>query len=192
MNDAVCRARSLIGLALTAHETGDEARARAVGDEGLELLRGTDVKGELASSLAHLGQAAVTHGDLTRATVLLDRALSLYGDLRDERGIVTSLEGLAGILVARGRATGALVALGAADARRRASGVVAATLDRAVGERTVRAARAALDSENADRAWSTGAGTSLDEAVAHARRALASLRVPNSDPPPEGEIATLH
>jgi len=183
MNDAFCRAKSLIGLALTAHETGEETRAHAVGDEGLELLRGADVKGELASSLALLGQAALTHGNLPRATALLDRALSLYADLRDERGIVTTLEGLAGILVARERPAGALVTLGAADAHRRASGLLASTPDRDVGERTIRAARAGLDGEAANGAWSTGTHTSLDDAVVRARAELASLGTPDGDRP---------
>jgi len=138
---------------------------------------------ELASSLALLGRAALTHGDLPRATVLLDRALSLYGDLRDERGIVASLEGLAGILVARGGPAGALVTLGAADAHRRALGLVASTSDRDVGEGTIRAARAGLDSEAANRAWSTGTHTSLDDAMVRARGELASLTAPDGGQP---------
>jgi tetratricopeptide (TPR) repeat protein len=188
LNDARCRAKSLIGLALTAYETGEDGRARAAGDEGLELLRGADVKGDLASSLALLGRAALTRGDLARSAVLLDRALSLHGELRDELAMVTSLEGLASILVARGRSAGALAALGAADAHRRARassslpapvspwitfGLEAATPDRAPCERAVQAARAALGDEAADRAWSSGADTKLDEAVARARQELA-------------------
>jgi hypothetical protein len=72
MNDGFCQAKSLIGLALTWHELGDQPRARTVGDQGLALLRDAGVKGELAPRLDLLGRAALGHGDLTRAADLFN------------------------------------------------------------------------------------------------------------------------
>jgi predicted ATPase/class 3 adenylate cyclase len=175
MRDRYCQAKSLVGLALTSHAMGDHARARALGDQGLALLREAEAKGELAPSLALLGQAALADGDVARAARLLGQGLGLYAEVGDARGIVTSLEGVARLAAARGRAAVGLSVLAAADATWRASGLVSSTANREARERAVATARAQLDETTAGAAWRTGAGMALEQAIAYAREQLASL-----------------
>ena len=177
MNDGFCRAKSLIGLAVTSHETGDHGLARKLGDEGLDLLRGADAKGELAPGLALLGRASLAHGDVARALRLLDQSLTLHAELRDERGAATSLESLARLASAGGRPEAALTLLAAAYGRRHAAGPEAASPDRAARDHAVAGARAQLDAATAAAAWSTGTGMSLDQVVAYAKEQLASLAI---------------
>jgi tetratricopeptide (TPR) repeat protein len=107
--DSVARFRemndSLIGFALTSHEVGDHEHARALGDQGLALLREADAKGELAPRLNQLGRAALAHGDLARAASFFQDSLALYAETHDDLGTATTLENLARVDAARGGAS---------------------------------------------------------------------------------------
>src|SRR5882724_2523340 len=123
MNDGSCLAKSLIAFALTSHEAGDHEQAGALGDQGLALLRATDAKGELALRLHQLGRVALRHGDVGRAARCFHESLILRAEAQDAPGIATSLEDLARVADARGRAPAVLRLLAAADVWRRARGL---------------------------------------------------------------------
>jgi predicted ATPase/class 3 adenylate cyclase len=175
MNDGFCLAKALIGLALVSHAAGDHESARAMGDQGLGLLRETDAKGELAPRLNHLGGAALAHGDLARAAGCFHESLTLYAEAHDELGTAASLENLARVAAARGRAPAVLKLLAAAEARRRAQGLEYSAANREVCDRAIAAARAELDGATADAAWSDGTTMTVEQAITHAGEEIADL-----------------
>ncbi len=175
MNDGFCLAKSLFGLALTSHEVGDHEQARALGDQGLALVREADAKGELGPRLNQLGEAALAHGDVARAARFFQESLAVYAETRDEPGIAASLENLARVVAACGRAAAVVRLLAAADARRRAHGFECAAATRAACDRAIAAARAQLDVAIADTAWSDGAAMTVEQAITYAREEAADL-----------------
>jgi hypothetical protein len=172
MNDAGCLAKSLIGYALATHEAGDHDTARALGDQGVTLMRDTDAKGQLAPRLNELGRAALTHGDVARAARFCQESLALFAEAHDDPGIATSLVELARVAAARGHPMVVMGLLAAADARRRACGVPWPDTDREACDRAVAAARTQLDATAGEAAWSQGAAMTLEQAIAHARAQL--------------------
>ena len=169
MDDGFCQAKSLIGFALAAHEADAHEQARALGDQGLGLLREVGAKGELAARLNQLGGAALAHGDLARAAALTQESLTLYAETPDTPGIATSLETLARVSAEHGRAPAVLRLLAAADALRRAQGLEGSAADREACDRAIGVARAQLDVETAAAAWSDGAAMTLEQAITYAR-----------------------
>jgi hypothetical protein len=131
-----------LGLALTAHAMGDQTLAQTLGDQGLALLREADAKGELMPGLARLGQAALARGDLARAALLLGQGPELSIELGDKRGIVTILEGVTGLVAARGGAAVGLSLFAAADVMCHASRLVSSTANGDARDRAVATARA--------------------------------------------------
>jgi hypothetical protein len=175
MNDGVCLAKSLTGFAVTSHEMGAHEQARALGDQGLTLLREADAKGELARRLNELGRPALTHGDVARATRLFQESLELFAEAHDNPGIITNLVDLARVAAARGHASVVIRLLAAVDAQRRAGGLPYPDADRDACDRAVAAARGQLDAATYDAAWAEGAAMTPEEAVSHARARVGDL-----------------
>jgi non-specific serine/threonine protein kinase len=175
LNDGFCLAKSLISFALTSHEAGDHGHAGALGDQGLALLRATDAKGELALRLHQLGRAALGHGDVERAARRFHESLTLWAEAQDAPGIATSLEDLARVADARGRAPAVVRLVAAADAWRRARGLPCPDADREACDRAIASARARLDAATVEAAWLEGATMTLEQAIAHAREQVSDL-----------------
>jgi predicted ATPase/DNA-binding XRE family transcriptional regulator/Tfp pilus assembly protein PilF len=161
-------AASLNNLGLFASQQGDFARAAALLEESLALARARDDKRDVAISLVNLGALRYAQGDLTRARAIWAECLALYrelgGTLRDEVAF-ESLEGLAAIVAARGRALQAAPLLAAAEDLRAAAGVPRPLQFRAAYDGAVATTRETLTPQVFDTAWQEGAVLSLDQAL---------------------------
>jgi class 3 adenylate cyclase len=175
LNDGFCLAKSLISFALTSHEAGDHEHEGALGEQGLALLRASDGKGELALRLDQLGRAALGHGDVGRATRSFHESLTLWVEAQDAPGIATSLEALARVASARGRAPAVVRLLAAVRTWRRAQGLPDPEADREACDRALASAHSQLDPTAVEAAWSEGAAMTLEQAIAYAREPLTDL-----------------
>ena len=175
LNDGFCLAKSLISFALTSHEAGDHEHEGALGEQGLALLRASDGKGELALRLDQLGRAALGHGDVGRATRCFHESLTLWVEAQDAPGIATSLEALATVASARGRAPAVVRLLAAVRTWRCAQGLPEPEADREACDRALASARAQLDPTAVEAAWSEGATMTLEQAIVLARAQVTDL-----------------
>ena len=175
MNDSYCLARALLGFAVACHNAGDHPRGRALGDQGLDVLRTTAAKGELASRLEDIGRIELEQGDARRAARSFQEAVGLRAEAGDDPGIGDGLDLLARAAEAGGAHATAVRVLGAAHSWRRTRGLPGLDADGDARERAVASAGARLDAAVAGAAWSEGAAMSLEEIVAHVSRQLDDL-----------------
>ncbi|MGH2531394.1 MAG: tetratricopeptide repeat protein [Thermomicrobiales bacterium] len=94
--------KALYGAAWLAIEQGDDAAARAFGDESLALARDRGDPEGIAYALGPLGFLAHQQGDLDRATTLHREALAIKRALGDDEGSAVTLTYLAHIALDRG------------------------------------------------------------------------------------------
>ncbi|HET6319103.1 MAG TPA: tetratricopeptide repeat protein [Chloroflexota bacterium] len=156
-------------LALTHAERGRFGLAAQVAEESLALSRAVGDRGGEGAALNLLGHLARDRGDLENACALLRASLSDNPPLAPI-GIAASLEGLAGVEAAHGRAPKAARLLGAASKLRGATGDLPASYmtRRVAADRT--AVRSTLGAEGFGAAWDAGQRLSLDAALHEALR----------------------
>ena len=120
-----------------------------------------------AFTLTNLAKVARTEGDYPRANELFVKALSLWANNGDRRGIAGCLRGLARVAALTGRFVQAARFGGAAEALYEAVG---ASVRRhpARREDAVARVRARLGDEAFDAAWAAGRALSLTEAMSEA------------------------
>jgi hypothetical protein len=122
-----------------------------------------------AFGLHDLGRLHRHQGAPDAAAACYTEALTLLRDLRDRRGIVSSLRHLAHVARAQGRAERALRLAGAFEAQRHRTGAGSwSTRDRADTERMVAAARQRLGEAPAAAARAARRAMTLEQAVADA------------------------
>ena len=158
----------LINLGLVAYEQGDFAYAQSLHEEALALQRELGDTWGIAISLLNLGAVARDQGDTVRARALLRESLSYYQSEGDRQGISLCLEALAAMIVRDGQPEHAARLLGAAATLREVAGTPLQPIDHADYDRTVTAARAALDADTFAAAWAQGRALAPEQAMADA------------------------
>jgi predicted ATPase/DNA-binding XRE family transcriptional regulator len=169
VGNATVVAEVLGHLGLAARMLGDLDRARALHGEALELARQVGTAWVGVGVLISLATIEREAGALAEAETLLTEALELCREECDVIQLsVESLEGMAGVAAARGRAEGAAVLFGAVHALRERIGTPMPPVNRPAYERDLAAVRATLGVERFTRAWDEGAAMTADQALAYA------------------------
>ena len=122
----------------------------------------------LAASLYSLGRLAGQHGDLTRASAMLNDSLTLQGEIGFKRGVELALLETANVARARGGLSRAARLLGAAESAARATAPTLTDYGRQEFERARAEIKARLDGETFAQLSSEGDAMPIDAAVAYA------------------------
>jgi predicted ATPase/transcriptional regulator with XRE-family HTH domain/Tfp pilus assembly protein PilF len=166
LGDARGIATALNNIAVIARADGDYARATALCDECVALRRDLGDKWGLTYALNTLGDIARDQGDYARATALYEESLVLIQQVRDHLSLAACVEGLAAVAVLRGQPARAVQLYGAAATRRETNETPLPPADRAVHDRLLCEACAALGDRRFDEAWALGRALTLDDAIA--------------------------
>jgi hypothetical protein len=118
----------------------------------------------VALVLGRLGNLALIQDDWERARTYYLESMAVYQQIGTKLS-AAGLEGLAGVAALNGRPYDAAYLLGAAEAYRRARGIVRATEQQAIHERTVAIARTALGEAQFDTVYRTGRTTALEDVM---------------------------
>lgn len=168
INDKQGLATSLNISGLVETHRGNHQRAVALHEEGLTVARQAGDTWAVAVHLDNLGWATLGRGDHERAARLFGEALKLNFELGEKWLSADCLDGLARVASVRGSPVRAARLWGAAKASSQAIGALAAPLDQTAYDRHVAAARAQLDKEAFDSAWTEGRRLTFERAVAYA------------------------
>jgi predicted ATPase len=166
LGDAASAAHVRSTMADIARDQGDEAAAVVLYDQALDEFRSIGDRRCTASTFKNLGTIALGRGDLKTSSGLFVDAVRLRDELGDNAGLAECLEGLARSEAAAGRFEEAVVLLGAAGSRRRASGATATTAEAALADATLAAARDALPARRFSAALARGRDLGPDDVVA--------------------------
>jgi predicted ATPase/DNA-binding CsgD family transcriptional regulator len=177
--DNLIVARSLPGLAAALRHVGRRDEARTLVDRALALARKLDVPHLVADALEQSGLLTAAE-DAGAAEDLHHEALALRVDHGLRTFVVDSLDALAGLACRAESSAEAVRLLAASDTARRSMGYPRPQIDRPGHDATVDRLRAALGGEAFSDAWAEGAGLSLDDVVAYARRARGARARPST------------
>lgn len=187
--------RCLLGVGWASQANGD---VRAATGGLLEALGTAQALGDVqatAQAFDRLSGLARLEGNLDEAETLAKRGLELHHRIGDVVGTVCSLESVAGLAVDGGRWQAAAQLLSTAQAQLDAVGYVRSARDQARHEGEVNAVRTALGEDDFASAWTEGAATSPEAAVAYAMKGRASRERPatgwDSLTPAERQVAEL-
>ena len=164
---------ALHNLGLVARDSGDYVLADRLGREALAINRALKDNYGAATTLANLGAVAVLLGQPDHARRLLEEGLKLAHEIGNKHIIayyfipLGTLEGMAG------RWSGAVYLLSAAKRLFDQIGSALGSTETPRYEATLSEARAALDSDAFDAAWSRGQSEPLGRIVANALSASA-------------------
>jgi predicted ATPase/DNA-binding XRE family transcriptional regulator len=173
-------ASAMFGFSATvALGMGDRDRARRLAERGLSLAREIGARESVSVALPTLATIARAEGDLERAAHLFGEGLILSAEVGDQTNVTYYLEGLAEIAASENRAERAARLGGAAEAIRERIEVIAYphAADRSSYDQQLAAARASLDEQTWEEAWTEGQAMTTEEAVAYA------LEGQNPEPP---------
>jgi tetratricopeptide (TPR) repeat protein len=165
LGDALRIGFALHNLAVAAWQQGDHARAERLLVEALESDR---LPHWTIGVLITRGFVALDQAEYARAEQALGESLRL---LREGHGVnraAAGLEGMAAVAVGQGRMERAARLFGAAGTLRRRIGTPITPLHRAVYDRYLGAARAAIGQEQLEKLWDEGGTMMLEEAMAYA------------------------
>jgi predicted ATPase/transcriptional regulator with XRE-family HTH domain/TolA-binding protein len=161
-------ATALGGLGGALLNLGNHARARAVLEEGLAVVRRYHDRWGSAMSLTLLGHVDLADGDDTRAQKLFAEAATLFQAIGNLMYLPWCLEGLAGVLAARGHCEQAAELAGASEALRAQTGMLLPPLYPAGHARMLANVRDGLTQEAFDAARTAGARRPPQEIIAAA------------------------
>jgi non-specific serine/threonine protein kinase len=166
LGNAQGRADCLSHLGTAAFYQGDEATALTLHEESLAIWRGLgDVEG-VAYALYHLGDVAVSQDNLAGAARWFAEGLAASVELGWPWGIVSAVEGAAGLAALGGRPHIALRLAGfTAQLRKTVAIPLSAARAQILARRLAPARRALSESETAT-AWAEGESLTLEQAVA--------------------------
>ena len=156
-------ARSGLGTLLSAQ--GDHVQARAIKEQSLATYRAFGDKWIVGLMTWSLSRAVIAQGDLPAAAALLSECAAIGEALGNEWTVPYVLEGFGDIALAEGHAPRAVWLYGAAAVVRERLGLTLAPSDRVMHEHAFARMHAALPPEEFARAWETGRGTPIDEAL---------------------------
>lgn len=174
---------------------GQHGAAAERAQQAVELASGSRIGAILARALYVRATVARAREDVEQAEGDCHQALALQKEHGDKRGVVDSLEALAGLAAAQESYTEAARLLAAAESLREAIGYVRYPVDRSAYEADLTLLRDGLGEQALEAAWAEGAALSLEEAVGYAERGRGERRRPSwgwdSLTPAELEIARL-
>ena len=148
---------------------GDRERGAALNEEAVALCRERGYKSfALVGALDNLGWAALLQGEHERASSYYEESLTLCKKLGDKWIASESLEGMACVAGARGKAQRAARLFGVAKALREAVGYQHTPEERALREPYLRAARSQLDEAAWEEAFTEGRTMSMEVAIEYA------------------------
>jgi non-specific serine/threonine protein kinase len=183
----------LIGITLgnlghSALMQRDYERAKVRSEEALGVARelGSTSAWFLPSALINLGIAMLGLGKQERAREAFEHALLAGRDMGAKPEVIASLEGMASLAGAAGRADRAACLWGAAEAAREAYGIVLSPDERALHEPHLDSARSRLGETAWEGALAKGRAMALEEAAEYA---VAKETGPSPDPVPEQAMA---
>jgi hypothetical protein len=158
------------------HLLGDREEARRLFSRALPTVRELGDQSMVASLLHDLADLSMDDGDFEAARVALRESLSIRDQIQDRRDLALSMEGVARWLTRHRTDDAALrtaaTLLGAADARRRTTGVPVPPYLLGVIEQAVQLTRASLGDDRFAQARESGRSLALRPATDLARRAL--------------------
>jgi hypothetical protein len=147
---------------------GDDARARALGEECLALAREIEDPHATISVLTDLLRLARRQHNLDETEAHGREGLSVLRRIGANQYAEAILEIMAWAASERGQPERAAVVLGAASAMRQSGGASRDVLDRAAYDETLATIRAAAGDERFAAAWARGQSLSLNAAIAEA------------------------
>jgi tetratricopeptide (TPR) repeat protein len=164
-HDQYAIAESLINIGCGVGVRGDYARARSMFEEALTLPSSGD-RTLRAYALGNLGWVELLDGDFLRATSALSESITIFTELGERRMLAENLFGFAGVAAAQGQAIRAGQLWGAAEAA--LDGAPLSSIERAIEERYVRAARAELSEAEWAKESAAGRALTREQAVDYA------------------------
>lgn len=164
-DDAGFLAYLSLELAQVERFRGDLDLASQLAGDSLVSFREFGERRAEAASLAELGYVALARGNLPGASEHLHRAAVQHLEVRDEYGVIRSLEGLAGVAAGQDEDDVAARLIGLTDAWRRRSGTVRFPAEVETMDRLRSTVRAALGDSSWAVALAEGEVMPLDEAV---------------------------
>jgi predicted ATPase/DNA-binding SARP family transcriptional activator len=155
---------SLISLGAVARYQGDAERAAGLLAESRSVAERIGFREGIAWSLEQLGLLALGAGRPT-AAALLAGSLSIHHELHDRWRACSVLEDLAALAVASQRPAEAAELMAAAETLRTAIGTIIAPCERGLHDRTLEAAKSALDPDGFAAASARGQRMPLDDVL---------------------------
>lgn len=156
-----------LNLAESERLRGDLERARTLLEEALSEARTTGFTWGVASTLTLLGHLAREQQDYPLARTRYRESLGLYRTLSNPTYIAWCLEGMAALDCAEHHYTRAAQICAAAVALRLREQTPLPPAEQSPFDRTVMAARAALDEATFNNAWATGSAMTQEEAITY-------------------------
>lgn len=142
--------------------------ARSLYEEAIVILREPGDVNFLAYAIRRLAQLLWREGDYEKATSLCKESLKLNQEVRDPRGVMACLAGLAAIAVAKDNLERAAVIMAAVETQLAAMGIRLLYVDKMEYDRNVALLRARLDEKALKKFWVDGTQMFLEEAIAFA------------------------
>jgi predicted ATPase/DNA-binding CsgD family transcriptional regulator len=157
-------------LAVAWRDQGDHVRAKSLAEQGLALSREVGERQSISTALYTLATLAQAERDHGRARDLFEEGLALSAEVGNETDVARYLEGLAAVAAAVGMIARAARLWGAEEAmlEKIEVGVHTYVPDRSLHRRRVAAARAQLDEEEFEAAWSEGRAMPPERAIEYA------------------------
>jgi tetratricopeptide (TPR) repeat protein len=157
---------------------GEDAEAARLWQESLALYSEISMGIGIVTVENFLGLLALRQGDHAAARVRYVASLEHQQGWPALPWTIGALAGLATVAVAEGQAARALRLAGACAALGEAAGLRLPRAERAVVERAIASARAALGERQADAEWATGQALQVEQAIASALEPQASGDAP--------------
>jgi hypothetical protein len=156
-------------IGAAAYQQDDFGAARLFREEAASVARALGDLHTLGIALAGLALVPRAQGNLEESARVFNETLRVSSELEDQWIIPRALGGLAGAAVLADDYRRGARLFGALAAMRERSGITeAAGSFRAINERDEAFARAALDADTFEAAWSEGRAMTLEQAVAYA------------------------
>ena len=166
-------ARTLNFLGEVARCRGELAQAGAYYRQSLDLFRELGAQGRIAIAQLNLGHVALAQGDADSALALFEQALALFGEVEHTWGVTGCVEGMAGVLSARGQAAPAVRLIACTTTLHEAAQAIITPADRCAHQALLAGLRAQLDESAFALAWAEGQQMTLEQAVARFNQAIA-------------------
>jgi predicted ATPase/Tfp pilus assembly protein PilF len=140
-------------------------KAKRLYEESRALLQLLGSEGRIAIALHNLGHTACALGDTEGALTYFRQAIDFYRNTGHTWGLTACLEGVAGVLAARGQAVPAVRFLALTTTMHQEAGAMMAPADRQAHELCLSSLLAQLDDPSFAAAWAEGQQLTLEQAV---------------------------
>ncbi len=167
VGDSLPLARILNYLGEVARCEGAYERAEGLYEESLALLHDLGAQGRIAIAWHNLGRTACALGNTEKALSCFRQALDFYRKTGHPSELMACLEGVAGVLVARGQAVSAARLLALASTMHEEADANIAPADRLAYEHYLSSLRSGLDELSFSTAWTEGKQWTLEQAVVY-------------------------